>query len=186
MREKLIEFREALARHSPNALSALKPGLSEERILDRLEEIPFKLPRSVVELYTWADGEYEQPLEMLPGAYFMPFETVVDEFLHLLPMRDEFEDIFPQQYRDSFRFLSDWSDGGYAFGSLDPPCNGRIVGLCIHEEWQIAFSSLEVLIDTAIRCQNQGVFTNPKMPDYDKYYQIGRELNPDLDYWSIG
>ena len=150
MRRKLEQFREALAASDPHALTLLRPGLAPDQVEERLSRLPFNITPDAVELYTWADGTFEKPVEILPSGYFMGLDDALAEFEQLAPMQDELDAMFPQQYRDCFRFLNDFSDSGYAFGRVDSPSEGKIIDLCIHDKWRLAFESLEKLIDTAI------------------------------------
>ncbi len=184
MRETLERFREVLASTDPDAAAKLQPGLARHSIEKLLSRLPFRITPDAIELYSWANGRFDDPLELLPGSYFISLENAIDEFDQLAPMRDELEDIFPQQYRDSFRFLSDFSDGGYAFGAVESPAVGAIVDLVIHHEWKLAFASLEKLIEAAIECRKRGVFRDDDIPDFELYYQIGRELNPEMETWK--
>jgi hypothetical protein len=184
MRTKLDEFRNVLASTNPPVLDSLRPGLFRTQVETGLANLPFRISSDAIELYTWADAAPDELFEILPGAYLIPFDRALSEFREIHPMHRAFDAIFPQRYRDCFRFLGDLSDGGFAFGRIDSPSKGSIVGLCIHAEWRLAFASLEKLIDTAIECYREGVFASSDMPDFDKYYEIGRRSNPDMEYWS--
>ncbi|MGB0767119.1 MAG: hypothetical protein ACPGYV_05370 [Phycisphaeraceae bacterium] len=183
MREAIAQFREVLAATDPVAAVKLMPGLSRDAVVKQIQRLPFRITPDAVELYSTMDGSADDPLELLPGSYFINLESAVDEFEQLAPMRDELDDIFPQQYRDSVRFLSDWSDGGYAFGAVESPAKGQIVDWVIHDEWKLAFASLEKLLITATECRKRGVFGDGDIPDFELYYQIGRELNPEMETW---
>jgi len=184
MRRKLEQFREALAASDPHALTLLRPGLAPDQVEERLSRLPFNITPDAVELYTWADGTFEKPVEILPSGYFMGLDDALAEFEQLAPMQDELDAMFPQQYRDCFRFLNDFSDSGYAFGRVDSPSEGKIIDLCIHDKWRLAFESLEKLIDTAIECRRRGIFRPGDIPDFFAYYDLARELNPGMENWS--
>lgn len=184
MNKLLSEFRELLSETDPDAASGLKPGLSRESVVDLLDRLPFSITPEAVELYTWADGVDDKPLELLPGSYFVSLKSAINTFEQLAPFREEFEEVFPQPYRDSFCFLSDFSDGGYAFGAYESAAKGAIVDLVIHDEWQLAFPSLEKLIETAIECRKRGVFGSDGDVDFELFYLIGRELNPSMKAWE--
>ena len=182
------QFVSEVRRANPGALSTLRPGLSRDVVVEKLADLPYKISPDAVALYEWADGS-DEGFELLPGGFFIPFERALSEFWILHPYRDEFESVFHQPYRDCFRFLSDWSDGGYAFGRLDSPSAGRIVSLCIHAQWRLGFANLEALLVTAIECYRSGVFPkdgSQEIPDFDKYFQIGRDLNPKMDWATHG
>lgn len=135
-------------------------------------------------MYEWSNG-IGSNLEILPGAYLFPLEIAFDQFGTLQSMKDELQRIFYQPYYDCFRFLEDYSDGGYAFGRIDSPSKGKIVGLCIHAKWQIAYNSLSDLLKTAIECYKRGAFDDPDMPDFKMYFRIGKEMNAPLKYWDL-
>ena len=96
---------------------------------------------------------------------------------------DEEED----PHRDVFRFLSDWSNGGYGFGRVDSPSNGRIIKLCIHATWLVGFSDLEHLLRTSIECYRQGIMrSDDESPDFNRFYKLARKFNPGYDVWRSG
>lgn len=168
----------------PAGIAALRPGLPRSLILEKFAALPYRISPDVVALYEWADGA-DDGFELLPGGFFMPLERSLDEFWQLDPYREEFESIFHQPYRDHFRFLSDRSDGGYAFGRLDSPSAGQIVSLCIHAPWRLVFTNLDALVVTATECYRRGVFPRDsnEIPDFDQYFRIGKELNPNIEDW---
>ena len=121
-----------------------------------------------------------------PGGYFVPLKQAMDQFkvFHKLAQgMDEEED----PHRDVFRFLSDWSDGGYAFGRVDSPSKGRIVKLCIHATWLIGFTDLEHLLQTSIECYRQGIMqSEDESPDFTRFYKLAARLNPGYAVWRPG
>jgi hypothetical protein len=182
LEERLAQFRRVLEACNPEGARALRPGLSRRDVEERLARLPFQISPDAVALYMWADGA-EGALEILPGAHFVSLDEAVSEFLELWPMRDDLDAIFPQPYRHSLRFLSDYSDGGYALGRLDSPSRGMVVHLCIHQEWALAYSSVDKLFETAIECRRRGVFIGDEV-DFYLYYEVARELNPGMEAWE--
>jgi hypothetical protein len=97
-------------------------------------------------------------------------------------MRAELEEDCPQRYRDCFRFLTDTSDGGYAFGRIDSPSEGQIVHLCIHSPWLLAFRDLECLLRTSIECYRQGIMsTDSDLPDFEAYFELVAQMNTGME-----
>jgi hypothetical protein len=180
---KLDELREILSISRPESVAALRPGLPREKVVAGLAKLPFQISPDAVELYTWADGNFESLIEFLPGAYFYPFDVVLEQFHRVYQIQKELDSIFHQPYLDCFRFLPDLSDSGYAFGRLDSPSQGCIIDLCIHAEWRLAFRTIEKLLDTTIECHRRGVFAKDGISEFSAYYAIGRELNPDMETW---
>jgi hypothetical protein len=178
-------FRELLAeakRVNPSTAATLRPGLSRDVVEKTLARLPYEITTDVASLYEWADGA-DGPFELLPGGYFIPLEQAMSEFkvFHELAQEmDEEED----PHRDCFRFLSDWSDGGYAFGRVDSPSKGRIVKLCIHETWLIGFTDSEHLVKTSIECYRQGIMRSADHPpDFTRFYKLAARLNPGYRVW---
>ena len=168
---------------NPAMKEALAPGMERADIEAYIRRLPFSISSDIINLYEWSSGAGYH-LEILPDAFLLPLEEGISEFEDIYPMKDELQGIFFQPYFDGFRFLGDWSDGGYSFGRIDSPSEGRIVGLCIHDNWRIAYNSLSDLLPTAIECYKRGVFANPDMPDFKMYFKIGKELNAPLEYWD--
>jgi hypothetical protein len=179
-------FQELVAevrRINPSAAELLRPGLSPEVAKQKLAALAFQVTPDAAALYTWADGA-DGRFEMLPGAYFIPLNEALLEFEEVHGIRDELEQIFPERYRDSFRFLTDWSDGGYAFGRIDSPSQGEIVHRCIHAPWLLAYHDLADLLKTSIACYRQGVMrSGSDPPDFRAYYELAARMNPGLENW---
>ncbi|WP_156114024.1 DUF6745 domain-containing protein [Myxosarcina sp. GI1] len=56
MRDSLETIVAWLEQYAPNFVDDFLPGLDEEEISRRLEQLPFKVPREVCELYQWRNG----------------------------------------------------------------------------------------------------------------------------------
>jgi len=169
-------------RVNPAATATLRPGLSPAAVKEKLATLPYEITPGAQTLYEWADGA-DGPFELLPGGYFMPLQKAMKDFkiFHKLAQdMDEEED----PHRDCFRFLEDWSDGGYAFGRVDSPSKGRIIMLCIHATWLPAFADLEHLLKTSIECYRQGIMrTSDDGPDFRRFSQLAARLNPGYKVW---
>ena len=169
-------------RANPKMAATLRPGLSPELVKKKLASLPYAITPGAASLYEWADGA-DGPFELLPGGYFAPLQWAMKDFKisHKLAQdMDEDED----PHRDCFRFLNDWSDGGYAFGRVDSPSKGRIVKLCIHATWLIGFADLEHLLETAIECYRQGIMqSDDSGADFHRFYKLAARLNPGYKVW---
>ena len=171
-------------RTSPATAATLRPGLPPELVKEKMANMPFQISADAVALYSWADGATGR-FEMLPGAYFIPLEEALLEFDIMHGMRDEMQEIFFQPYRDSFRFLTDWSDGGYSFGRTDSPSEGQIVDLCIHALWKVAYRDLTALLKTSIECYRRGVLSpDSDIADFKAYYELAARMNPGMENWT--
>jgi hypothetical protein len=179
-------FRELLAevkRVNPSAAATLRPGLKRDLVEKKLAKLPFEITPDAAWLYEWADGA-DGPFELLPGGYFIPLKQAIDqcnELYELFLSIDEEDDPYR---RECFRFLSDWSDGGYAFGRVDSPSKGRIVSLEIHAPAQIGFLDLEHLLKTSIECYREGIMeSDDGIPDFFAYYKLAKRMNPGCTAW---
>lgn len=190
MLDKLKQLEQLIIEQDPASRSLFVPGPSEAEVAAKLKRLPFAISDDALKWFSWVDMPqetfFERQIEILPGAYFMGLNQALEEFEAIYLMRAELEEIFPEPYRDQFRFLSDFSDGGFGFGAVDEPCQGRIIHLTIHENWHLGFVSLERLIDTAIACRREDVFNNVDVTDFDRYYTIAKRMNPGMDAWSYG
>jgi hypothetical protein len=182
-----ILFQELLAevkRVNPSVAATLRPGLPLNSVRVELANLPYRIAPEAASLYEWADGA-DGPFQLLPGAYFIPLQQAMEEFNTFHAMNQELDEIFPQKYRECFRFLSDGSDGGYAFGRIDSPSKGRIVSMCIHAEWLIGFQDLEHLLKTSVECYRQGIMrSGDDLPDVDAFFKLAARLNPGLKAWQ--
>jgi hypothetical protein len=170
-------------RTDPEVVRRLRPGLPAEIVREKLATLPFRVSDDAVALYSWADGA-DGLLKLLPGAYFVSLDEALAECNMMQDMKDELQEIFFNPYFDSLRFLSDGSDGGYAFGRVDSPSEGQIVDRCIHAQWSIAYRDLPALLTTAIACRRQGVFgSGSDVADFEEHYRLAAELNPGVENW---
>jgi hypothetical protein len=100
-------------------------------------------------------------------------------------MRAELEEDYQQRYRDCFRFLTDKSDGGYAYGRIDSPSEGQIVNRCIHSPWLLAFRNLEHLLRTSIECCRRGIMSDDSgRPDFTAYFKLAAQMNPGMELYA--
>jgi hypothetical protein len=168
---------------NPDAVRQLRPGRSPDLVRRKFDAFPYKITPDAVSIYSWADCP-RFSFEILPGGYFLPFEEAFAEFDEIHAMRAELEEDCPQRYRDCFRFLTDKSDGGYAFGRIDSPSEGQIVNLCIHSPWLLAFRNLERLLRTSIECYRQGIMSDLDMPDFMAYFELAAQMNPGMELYT--
>jgi len=184
MQHLFHELLDAVRRFNPDALKSLRPGLPLDFLKRRFATLPYEVTTDAMSLYALTDS-LDWSFEMLPGGYFIPFGEAFGEFEQIHGIRHELEQIWPERYRDCFRFLTDKSDGGYAFGRIDSPTRGHIVSLEIHAPWLLAFRDLEHLLRTSIECYRQGVMrTDSGAPDFDAYYKLAARMNPGMEAWT--
>jgi hypothetical protein len=184
MQELFQELAVEVRRVNPDAVRQLRPGGSPDLVRRKFDTLPYKITPDAVSLYSWADCP-DFSFEILPGAYFLPFEEPFADFDETHAMRAELEEIYPERYRDCFRFLTDKSDGGYAFGRIDSPSEGQIVHLCIHSQWLLAFRDLEHLLRTSIECYRQGIMSaDSDLPDFAAYFKLVAQMNPGMELYA--
>lgn len=181
--ETLVELRAEIHRRAPEIAARLRPGLRKELIRQKLASLPFAISQDAVHLYSWADGA-DGRLEFLPGHFFLPLDCALDESFQVHAIRTELESVFHQKYRDCFRFLTDYSNGGEAFTSLTGAGGGRIAQLTIDAEWQLAFEDAGSMAETALECWRKGIIPAAGVNDFAEYHAIARRLNPQMERWS--
>ena len=173
MKDLLEEYRGVINQHHPELANALRPGLPRELVIEKLSLcLDFPVSEDAIQLYSWADGMSGCKPHVIPISYFMPLESAISLF--------ETQAGASEKYGDSFKFLSDGSDGGYAFGSLNEPCNGKIIRYNIHDEWTIGFNSLSNLIATAIEAYKRGLMNEDGEWCSIQFSDLVEELNPEL------
>jgi hypothetical protein len=184
MRHLFEELLAEIQRASPIAAETLRPGLPPDRVKEKLAKVPFQISPDAVALYSWADGA-TAGLELLPGAYFITLDEALLHFELEHQMKDQLQAVFFEPYFDSFRFLSDLSDGGYSFGRTDSPSEGHIVRLCIHAPWRLAFRDLTAVLKTSIECYRSRVISPvSNTVDFKAYYELAARMNPGMEYWT--
>ena len=179
MKDLLEEYRAVIEQYHPELSNALRPGLPRELVIEKLSLcLHFPISEDAIQLYSWADGMSKCNPHVIPISFFMPLESAINHFetqVEVLEWAGA-----PEKYGDSFKFLSDGSDGGYAFGSLDEPCNGKIIRYNIHDEWTIGFNSLSDLIATAIEAYKRGIVDEDGEWCSIQFSDLIEELYPEL------
>ena len=184
MQELFDELVAEIRRTNPITAPALRPGLAPDVVREKLASLPFQISPDAVALYSWADGSNGK-FEMLPGAYFCSLDEALLHFNIRYSAKDQLQGIFFEPHFDSFRFLEDFSDGGYSFGRIDSPSEGQIVSLEIHAPWTIAFRDLAALLRTSIECYRQGLLCpDLDTADFVRYYELAGRMNPDMEAWK--
>jgi hypothetical protein len=182
--QELFQELVAEALRSNPELQRLRPGRLPDNVKSRFDALPYKITPDAVSLYSWADCP-DFTFEILPGAYLLSFERAFAEFDEIHAIRAELEEDCPQRYRDCFRFLTDKSDGGYAFGRIDSPSEGPIVNLGIHSPWLLAFRDLEHLLRTSMECYRQGIMsTDSDLSDFIAYFELAAQMNPGMELFT--
>lgn len=185
LRELISELLEEVRRVDPGAIEVVRPGVAPERAEQRFAALPYEISRDAASLYEALDCVEPLLLGILPGAEFIGFDRALQEFEEIHGIRDELEEIFPEPYRDCFRFLTDRADGGYAFGRIDSPSQGQIISLEIHAPCMLAFPDLEHLLKTSIECYRQGVIRPESgLADFHAYYRLAATMNPAMEKWT--
>ena len=149
MKELLADFREAIKVYNPVLDRVLNVGLSRSEVEAAIEKIPFEITPDAIDLYTWANGVSDIWVNLIPYSSLLPISNAIEMFRHsqdspLAKLGIE-EPLSP-----TFLFLTDRSDGGYAFGAVSAPCNGCIIKHNIHDARSIAFESLSQLVEACI------------------------------------
>ena len=179
MKDLLEEYRAVIEQFHPELAIALRPGLPSELVSEKLSScLHFPISEDAIQLYAWADGidlSKSEP-HVIPFSFFMPLESAINFFgTQVCEGTGAYE-----KYGNSFKFLSDGSDGGYAFGSLDQPCNGQIIRYVPHDEWIIGFSSLSNMIETIIEAYKRGLVDEDGEWSHIQFSDLVKELNPEL------
>jgi hypothetical protein len=184
MQQLLEELFFEIRRASPATAELLRPGLPPNLVKEKLAEVPFQISPDAVALYSWRDGS-APGFELLPGGYFITLEEALLDFELIHKVNHQWPEDFVEPYFDSFRFLSDLSDGGYSFGRTDSPSKGHIVRLCIHAQWKLAFRDLAAVLKTSIECYRNGVISpDSNSADFRAYYELAARINPGMEYWT--
>ena len=179
MKDLLEEYRAVIEQYHPELSNALRPGLPRELVIEKLSLCRhFPISEDAIQLYSWADGidlSKGEP-HVIPFSFFMPLESAINLFETQVCEGAGAS----EKYGDSFKFLSDGSDGGYAFGSLDEPCNGQIIRYVPHDEWIIGFRSLSDMIETIIEAYKRGLVDEDGEWSSIQFSDLAKELNPEL------
>ena len=179
MEDLLEEYRVVIEQYHPELAIALRPGLPRDLVIEKLSQcVHFPISEDAIQLYAWADGidlSKGEP-HVIPFSFFMPLESAINFFETQVCEGTGAS----EKYGDSFKFLSDGSDGGCAFGSLDEPCNGQIIRYVPHDEWIIGFRSLSNMVETIIEAYKRGLVDEDGEWSNLQFSDLIKELNPEL------
>ncbi|MDF1737699.1 MAG: hypothetical protein P1U86_00965 [Verrucomicrobiales bacterium] len=148
-----------------------RPGLDSEILRESFKQIRFNPPDEIIDLYSWHDGSYD--IEILPGACYFPFATSLENHKRTNSIYGFLGK------KKNFRFLSDFSDGGY--GIAQPKHGSHVIQRCIHAPWEVGFDSLQRLLDFSLTCYKSDVFffsDGSIEPDWDRYGELEDDRDP--------
>ena len=158
---------ENLTRLGIHTADDLLPGASEQRIQELSSELPFPLPRSLVDLYKWSEGvpvEYGKCSAFFPGYGFESFQYMIETYRDLsnasefprfrsgdlcwFPVfRSSGTDYYgiscTDAIADDAEIVNDDNEGAHRDG-VTPP--------------RVEFNSLEAMLKTLLRAYELGVY----------------------------
>lgn len=78
--ELLVRLQGVLEKHAPHVARSLQPGIPDERIRELETKGKFQLSEELRTMYRWHNGTSTNGAsELIPMAYFLPLDTVVEE-----------------------------------------------------------------------------------------------------------
>jgi hypothetical protein len=171
-------------------------------------KLPFKLPRSVIELYKWSEGQRPQTgvgNDFFPGYGMDALPEAIQLYTELTT-----ETEFPR-YRDGGRhwfpvFRSGGIDTFAVTCGKKVTADGEVINDAKESEPAPAFGSLEAMLRTLLRCYEMNVYyvdktgqltvglatyhTKGRLSGYLKsvdtsgFIAIAREFNPGIACWQ--
>ena len=172
-------------------LDKLNPGLKNPE--KEIYGFSGVLPNEVWELYSWKNGvnatskDLIGNLKIFQMGIFLPLEKAIDI---------EKEMIGTEFGWDSNKFVL-FESGGGDYYLIDGNTSANSYGMLFYHsigsvEFETIISqydSLYALFLTIYECFKRRIFTYDKgllKIDREKYFDIGKEMNPRSDYWKLG
>jgi hypothetical protein len=172
------------AKGSPIA-QLLKPGLALSELHELEGGLPFVLPSSCVEMYTWHNGT-----ELVSGSTFFPwwvFDAITESVDRYRILATGEDDVWDSTWFPLFS-ASDISSIGIACESSRTPDGPihRFEYLCGSFQ---EYLSLETMLETIlVACERGIIFWDEKERELDQddegFARVASGLNPGLDRWS--
>jgi hypothetical protein len=175
--DRLLDLHVAI---NPNFASALLPGLSREKILEMIQDIPHQIPEELIELYEWHNGTNRHAYQdFIPCFEFMSLEYAIEygqnnccEYNH-----NETDDnwIAIMNCNGDAQIVVILSENANA-----SPILCRDLELGVYEQ---CFDSLTTMIQTIISLFEEGLHyydknsTTIEGRNYDRYCQIHEQYN---------
>ena len=133
----------------------------------------------MITLYQWRNGlddslalKLEMEHEILPGSYFLSLEDAIAQHASNETWREAGEPLW-----ESFRILSDHSNGGYSVA--DKASGGNVIERCLHEPWAVAFASISTLFQLSAECYKKDVYQVDDMfleADWDLFESLEQKF----------
>src|SRR5512142_461765 len=163
----------------------IQPGLSEEEIAQRVQSLPFKLPREFVELYRWRNGvqvgEQDEDTSFFEYHRFLPLDEALEVFEIGYPIMKEFYEL-----TDWVQVFQDPAGDGYGIsGGPEAVQEAPVVFLFEGEGVQVVFDSLAKMLETVAQAFDEGVMTWQEVEmdtDFFAWGEIAHRLNPCIQY----
>lgn len=167
----------------------LNPGLSEKSVKALTSDLPFKLPKTVFDLYSWRNGTKEGKIPfgkmwLFPIWYLATAERAVSRYHGIV---EALEDFWEPRYFPLF--LSGAGDYMGIVCSKTKTDDGEIV--CYRQgdtEVAVEYANLNVLLETVLASYQAGAFTvndaGSLAVDSSCFATIARKLNPGVQRWD--
>lgn len=186
MKETLIKFENELRSIGAPVLKYFNDGISREKIIGYFSEVHLNPTEEVIELFQWRNGtEYEDipsgKINFVVNGCFMPLDDLKHAYLFDMIDRLYPKVFFPICTNDDFLINLDKSSKDYKKIFIYSP------SLIINRP-MTCFDSLPKMIETFTECFKQkAIWYNEEeylRRDYDKYFSIIHEMNPNSKYWE--
>jgi hypothetical protein len=193
--------------------NAMLPGLTEKAILSMTAELPFALPRSVIELYKWSAGnkpgaEVDADFYPIPNFGMDPLSEVIETY-KLLSVGQE----YPRFHCGAMRWFPIFRNGGTDFYGICCRDDAAEDGEIVYDDNEgkhrdcvtpppIVFVGFEAMLRTALCCYETGVYYIGRRGhltygintyddegylvsvDQSEFKKVARQFNPGVKYWE--
>jgi cell wall assembly regulator SMI1 len=187
----LRRFESALAKHAPEVLNALEPGLSDQEISAIGDRHGIHLTDDLKALYKWRNGSSSVArVEMIPGMRFVPLQeaTQMRDDMRLeaasqpLAQRLAYE-VFAGHRNGWMTVLVDGSGDGY-FYDQSRRSSGGYFFYCFAEDGSYRFfPSLTNFLVGAAECYESDIFRRDRNGGFSEDYERSFALWPRYAAW---
>ena len=183
--DSLNQILEWHRRNNTPASRLLQPGLSEDEIMSKLQPLPFKVSRELVELYSWRDGtalgEEGEDTSFFEIHRFLPLDEAVSNFQEVHPEAKDSDEL-----SNWVQVFQDITSDGYAVSGGPEMVDCSPVVLLMEGEVEKVFSSLAKMMETvaaAFRAGAMGWEDDEMETDFFAWAELARRIDPKIEYW---
>lgn len=174
--------------NAPAMLTFLQPGLTYGHIDAQVQNLPFRLPEEVYQLYQWHNGSSaEQYIEFLPQYRFLSLEDAIAQY----QMTVEFwGDVSETENHYGWGWFEGWfplfaEDGNFYMieGQSQSKTTAPIIHFSEYGEHKLTFNSLTDMMLAIAECLETDAYFSPQAEYGDIYFYLDVAYTRKAQIW---